>query len=101
MTSAGASTEIGRIELVRTNAVETLQPLDGGLFQATDAAALTAGVPGEDGMGTLQQGATEQSNVDLSSQMVQLMLVQRAYGANAQVVQAADQLMGLANGLRR
>ncbi|MGJ3628952.1 flagellar basal body rod C-terminal domain-containing protein [Sphingomonas sp. MMS24-JH45] len=37
----------------------------------------------------------------MTGQMVQLMLVQRAYAANAQVVQAADQMMSLANGLRR
>ncbi|NWP47907.1 flagellar hook-basal body protein, partial [Escherichia coli] len=34
-------------------------------------------------------------------EMVRLMLAQRAYAANAQIVQAADQLMGIANGLRR
>ena len=75
--------------------------MDGGLFRAPDEATLATAAPGEDGAGTFAQGAVEHSNVDLSSQMVQLMLVQRAYAANAQVVQAADQLMGLANGLRR
>ena len=58
-------------------------------------------VPGEDGTGLLVQGALEKSNVELTSEMVQLILVQRAYAANAQIVQAADQLMAIANGLRR
>jgi flagellar basal-body rod protein FlgG len=39
--------------------------------------------------------------VDLSTELVGLLLAQRAYGANAQVVQAGDQLMAIANGLRR
>ena len=57
--------------------------------------------PGEDGAGLLVQGAIERSNVALTDEMVRLMMVQRAYAANAQIVQAADQLMGIANGLRR
>lgn len=47
------------------------------------------------------QGAIERSNVDLNDEMVRLMIVQRAYAANAQIVQAADQLMAIVNGLRR
>ncbi|NWN13178.1 flagellar hook-basal body protein, partial [Escherichia coli] len=66
-----------------------------------DAGALSEAVPGEDGTGMLVQGSIEQSNVALTDEMVRLMLVQRAYAANAQIVQAADQLMGIANGLRR
>ena len=43
----------------------------------------------------------ERSNVEMTTEMVQLMLVQRAYAANAQLIQAADQLMSIANSLRR
>jgi flagellar basal-body rod protein FlgG len=92
--------EIGQIQLVRPDDVAGLTALDGGLYRA-DSAQLQSVRPGEDGAGTLVQGAIERSNVDLTTQMVQLMLVQRAYGANAQILQAADQLMGIANGLRR
>ena len=58
-------------------------------------------VAGEDGSGALVQGSIERSNVDMSSEMIELLMVQRAYAANAQIVQAADQLMSIANGLRR
>jgi len=47
------------------------------------------------------QGALEQSNVQLADEMVSLMMMQRAYAANAQLVQAGDQLMAIANGLKR
>ena len=47
------------------------------------------------------QGALERGNVDLTTEMVSLLLVQRAYAANAQVIQAADQMAGIANGLKR
>ena len=93
--------EIGQIMLVKVNDAQALQRLDGGLYRVDDATTLLAAQPGEDGMGMLVQGAMERSNVELTSEMVQLMMVQRAYAANAQIVQAADQLMAIANGLRK
>ena len=45
--------------------------------------------------------ATACSNVDLSKEMVTLLLMQRTYSANAQVVQAGDQLMAIDNELKR
>lgn len=66
-----------------------------------DATRLEELVPGEDGAGQMIQGAVERSNVQLTDEMVRMMLVQRAYAANAQILQAADQMMGIANTLRR
>lgn len=97
----GDAVEIGQIMLVKVEDSSTLQRLDGGLYRAAESARLLDAQPGEDGTGLLVQGAVERSNVELTSEMVQLMLVQRAYAANAQIVQAADQLMAIANGLRR
>lgn len=94
------SVELGRIELVRPDDTTALTAIDGGLYRADDT-QLRSAKPGEDGAGTLVQGAVERSNVDMNAQMIALLMVQRAYTANAQVVQAADQLMGIANGLRR
>ena len=93
--------EIGQIALVTADDVSGFGALDGGLYQVPDDSRLRAARPGEDGAGMLVQGSVERSNVEMSSEMVQLMLVQRAYAANAQIVQAADQLMAIANGLRR
>jgi flagellar basal-body rod protein FlgG len=97
----GEVVEIGQIMLVKVDDPAGLQRLDGGFYRVEEGTRLLDAQPGEDGAGLLVQGAIEGSNVELTAEMVQLMLVQRAYAANAQIVQAADQLMGIANGLRR
>lgn len=96
-----ASTELGRLDLASVNTPGALQVLGGGLYRPEAAARLSALVPGEEGAGVLVQGSIEASNVSLSNEMVQMMLMQRAYAASAQALQAGDQLMGIANGLRR
>lgn len=96
-----APIELGQLDIVRVDDPTALTRLDGGLYRTADGARVTEAKPGEDGSGLLVQGALERSNVEMTTEMVQLMLVQRAYGANAQVVQAADQLLSIANGLRR
>jgi flagellar basal-body rod protein FlgG len=94
--------ELGQIQLVKLDDPSSVDRLDGGLYRVREGGApLTDAAPGEDGTGMLVQGAIEQSNVALTDEMVRLMLVQRAYAANAQIVQAADQMMAIANGLRR
>lgn len=100
-TGDAAATEIGQIDLVKVDDTSALTRLDGGLYRIEDSSGISDAKPGEDGLGTLTQGSIERSNVEMTTEMVQLMLVQRAYGANAQIVQAADQLMAIANGLRR
>lgn len=94
-------TEIGQLMLATVGDSAALERLDGGLYRVADGSRVADAQPGEDGAGLLVQGAVERSNVELSEEMVQLMLVQRAYAANAQIVQAADQLLGIANGLKR
>lgn len=92
--------EIGRLEIVRVRD-GALTAASGGLYTVDNASDMTASPPGEDGAGAIVQGALEGSNVQMADQMVTLMLLQRAFAANAQVVQAADQLMAISNGLRR
>ena len=73
----------------------------GGYFVPSDDSGIVSVKPGEEGGGTFVQGSLEGSNVQLSDEMVNMLMVQRAYGASAQVVQAGDQLMSIVNGLRR
>lgn len=102
VTSADAApVEIGKISLVTADDTGGFTTLNGGLYSVDDESRLREAVAGEDGAGTLAQGSIERSNVEMTGEMVELMLVQRAYAANAQIVQAADQLMAIANGLRR
>lgn len=96
-----APVEIGQVRLVRVADPAAVERLDGGLYRVADEARLEELPPGEDGAGLLVQGSVERSNVQLTDEMVRMMLVQRAYAANAQIVQAADQMMGIANTLRR
>lgn len=97
----GAVSELGQIMVVRVNNSSSLERLDGGVYKAGEETSIIDAVPGEDGTGTIVQGAIERSNVDLNIEMVAMMIVQRAYSANAQIVQAADQLLSIANNLRR
>ena len=92
--------EIGRIDLVMAKNPDQLQDAGGGYY-AADPADLYNMDTGQDGEGALVQGSLEQSNVQLSDEMVTLLLLQRSYAANAQLVQAGDQLMSIANNLRR
>lgn len=99
--SATTATQLGQIELVDVPDSVQIQRLDAGIYAVSDTSQLTQALPGEESLGTLVQGSQEQSNVDLNTEMVNLLISQRAYSANAQVVQAADQLDGIANSLRR
>jgi len=95
------ASQIGQIDLVSVTDTTLIERRDGGVYAVTDGSQVTQGAPGEENLGNLVQGQREQSNVDLNTEMVSLLISQRAYSASAQVVQAADQLYGIANALRR
>jgi len=93
---------IGQIELVAVRDGRALTALGDGLYQLTDALAdSTRGQPGEAGLGLLAQGYLETSNVKMVDEMVGMLLMQRAYSANARILQAADEMMNTVNQLRR
>lgn len=93
--------KIGELELVMAKDPANLVDIGNGYYQVSDAGETYAAKPGQDGGGALVQGSLETSNVKLTDEMTDLLLVQRAYAANAQVVQAGDQLMSIVNDLRR
>ena len=96
-----APKQIGQLDLVMTKDADSLVDAGSGKFEAADPASVYTVRPGEEGGGTFVQGAIESGNVQLSDEMVTLLLLQRAYAASAQVVQAGDQLASIVNGLRR
>ncbi len=98
---AGSEEELGQIMLVRLDDAAAVERLDGGYYALLESRALQEQTPGQDGAGEFVQGAIEHSNVELNNEMVRLMLVQRSYAADAQVLQAADQMMAIANNLRK
>lgn len=91
---------IGRIELVTVRNMAGLSDMEGGVYLPASEEDLVNAEAGERAA-TLVQGSLEMSNVALNEEMVSLMMMQRAYAASAQVVQAGDQLMQIANGLKR
>ena len=92
--SNGQSTPIGQIELATFRNVQGLKPLGGNTWSATfDSGDATVGSPGSGNMGLLQSGAVEESNVDLTSELVNMMVAQRIYQANAQTIKTQDAVL--------
>jgi flagellar basal-body rod protein FlgG len=101
LTGTGTTPEqLGRIELILVEGLDGLTAMSGGYFGNRAGAPISTVMPGEEGGGRIVQGSVEGSNVDLSEQMITLMLLQRSYAANAQLVQAGDRIMALLNTLR-
>ncbi|AKM07959.1 flagellar hook basal-body protein [Pelagerythrobacter marensis] len=100
-TASGERLELGQIGLIRVEREAELERLEDGFLRLVEDARPVDTVAGEDGSGRLVQGGIEESNVALTEEMVQMMIVQRAYAANAQAVQVADQLAAITNNLRQ
>lgn len=94
--------ELGQIELTRFQNPAGLRALGGNLFvQSEGSGEPIAAPPGEDGLGSVQQGFLEASNVDVVQEMVDLIASQRAYELNSKMVQAGEEMLQIANGVKR
>ncbi len=87
------STEVfGTIALANFSNLEGLQPLSQNNWQATtESGPPSVGTPTNTGFGALESGSLEGSNVDLSSQLVDLIVAQQAYQANVEGIQTDQQ----------
>ncbi len=86
--------QLGDILLVDFVNPAGLQAIGGNLFVETAASGdPLLGAPGQDGLGRLQQGMLENSNVDIVEEMVNMITTQRAYEMNSKVVSTADQML--------
>ena len=89
----------GQIALAHFDASEQLVPTGGNSFAPSYRSGtegdngVRIGRPGEGSFGAIKSQAVEQSNVDLSNELVKLMLLQREYSANSQSLRAFDQTM--------
>jgi len=98
----GEELELGKIELVNFNNDSQLKKMGNGLYLPTQLSGEPQyGEMNTEGMGTVLQGHLEMSNVDLVSEISNLIMAQRAYQLNARVLQAGDQIMETINNLRR
>ena len=92
--SSGQSTPIGQIELSIFRNVQGLQPLGGNVWGATfESGDPVPGTPGSGNLGVLQSGVVEESNVDLTQELVAMMVAQRIYQANAQTIKTQDSVL--------
>jgi len=90
--------EIGQITLVNFVNPAGLEALGGNLYKETAASGEPIeGTPGEDGLGNLKQGVLEGSNVQVVEAMVNMIGIQRAYEANAKVLDAASGMLQFLN----
>jgi flagellar basal-body rod protein FlgG len=96
-----AAQKAGQILLASFQNPAGLNSVGSNLYLPTDASGdpIVAAPGGTEGLGTLAQGYTEQSNVDVVSQFVELIQSQRAYEANSRVVKAADEMYQQVNQL--
>ena len=90
-----AASQVGSIQLAMFQNPGGLNSVGNNLYLATTASGdPIVGAPGSaDGLGTLQQGMLEQSNVDVVSEFVAMIVAQSSYESNSRVVTSADQMM--------
>jgi flagellar hook protein FlgE len=99
--SNGQSEPAGQVQIVRFINPQGLRPMGGNLWSSTvESGAPTANNPGQGGAGDLVQGSLEESNVDLTAQLVNMITAQRAYQANAQTIKTMDQVLQTVVNLR-
>jgi flagellar hook protein FlgE len=93
--SNGRTMTQGQVTLVNFRNPQGLAPLGGNGWAETAAsgAPLTPQAPGTGNLGALLAAALEQSNVDLTAELVNMITAQRVYQANAQTIKAQDTLM--------
>ena len=93
----------GQIQLANFQNPAGLNSIGRNLYLPTDASGdPTVGNPGgQEGLGTLLQGYTEQSNVSVVEEFINLIVAQRTYEANSKVVKAADEMYQQINNLTR
>lgn len=96
------SQELGRIELARFANASGLESMGQNLFSETTASGQPIrGMPTEDGNGRIAQGYLESSNVEIVTEMVDMITAQRAYEINSKAVKNSEDMATTANSLMR
>jgi flagellar hook protein FlgE len=92
--SNGQTKPAGQLEIANFRNPQGLEPTGGnGWVQTAASGSPILGVPGSGNLGMLQAGALEESNVDLTAELVNMITAQRDYQANAQTIKTEDQIM--------
>jgi flagellar hook protein FlgE len=98
----GSRTAVFRIPLADVASPDRLSPLAGNVYAITTASGdLQIDLPTSTGRGSLISGALEQSNVDMASELTDMIVSQRDYTANSKVVQTGSELLDVLMNLKR
>ncbi|MBN1796308.1 MAG: flagellar basal-body rod protein FlgG [Sedimentisphaerales bacterium] len=100
--STGTTTVVGNIQLARFINPAGLSNEGDNLLAETEASgtALT-GIPGQNGFGSIRSGFLEKSNVQMVTELVNLITAQRAYEINSKAIQAGDDMLRTTNNIVR
>src|ERR1051325_8999616 len=95
-----AAQQVGTLQIANFQNPSGLNAMGGNLFVETAASGTaTAGTAGENGLGRINQGFLEQSNVSVVEEMVNMIVAQRAYEVNSRAVRVADDMLSQINNL--
>jgi flagellar hook protein FlgE len=99
--SNGESVLSGQVALTTFRNLQGLQPQSGGYWlRSLESGEPVTSAPRDPGFGTLRQGALEESNVDITAELVNMITAQRSYQANAQTIKTQDQVLSTLVNLR-
>ncbi len=100
--SNGASQAIARIVLATFSNPGGLEKAGSSAYKATfNSGTASLGAPGSGSLGSLQAGALEMSNVDLSQEFTNLIVAQRGFQANARIITTSDEVLQELTNLKR
>ena len=92
--SNGVTRAAAQVALANFRNDQGLVPVGGNLWRATpESGPAAVGAPGSASLGSLKGGAVEESNIDLTQQLVDMISAQRSYQANAQTIKTQDQML--------
>jgi flagellar basal-body rod protein FlgG len=85
---------LGQVQTANFINPSGLDPKGGNLFGETSASGTpNTGAPGSTGLGSLQRGFVEGSNVNVVEELVSMIATQRAYELNSKAIQTSDQML--------
>ncbi len=98
----GTRQELGVLQVVMFTNPAGLETTGGNLYRATQLSGEPVEtLAGQDGAGQILGGYIETSNVEIVTEMVNLIIAQRAFELNSKAVETADQMWGIANNVKR
>jgi flagellar hook protein FlgE len=90
----GETQTLGTLALANFNNLQGLKPVGGNAWaQTAESGQPILGQPGSNGLASIKGQAVEESNVDMSQELVNMIIAQRTYQANAQTIKTQDQVM--------